>query len=112
MLNQVVLVGRLVRDVQLNAFNDKKKTYITLAIPRSYRNVNGCYDSDFISCVLWQGIAENTATYCKKGDIIGIRGRIESNSYEKGSKTVYTSDIVVERVFFLPSKKEVIKKEE
>ena len=68
MLNQAVLVGRLVKDPELHETESGNKvTSITLAVPRNFKNVNGEYDTDFISCVLWKGVAENTATYVKKG---------------------------------------------
>ena len=83
MLNQTVIVGRLVKDPELRETeNGNKVTNITLAVPRSYKNVNGEYDTDFISCVLWKGIAENTVEYVKKGDLIGIKGRIQTRNYE------------------------------
>lgn len=72
MLNQVVFVGRLVRDPELKESEGGNKfTNITVAVPRSYKNVDGEYDTDFIDCRLWTGVAENTAEYCKKGDLIG-----------------------------------------
>ena len=84
MLNQLVIIGRLTKEPKLKKTeNGKKVSNITLAVPRSYKNVNGQYDTDFIDCVLWKGISENTVEYCKKGDIVGIKGRIEKNSYEK-----------------------------
>ncbi len=59
MLNQTVIVGRLVKDPELRETEaGHKVTNITVAVPRSYKNVNGEYDTDFISCVLWKGIAE------------------------------------------------------
>ena len=73
MLNQTVIVGRLVKDPELyTTENGNKVTNITLAVPRSYKNVDGEYDTDFITCVLWKGIAENAAEYCHKGDLLGI----------------------------------------
>ena len=66
MLNNVVLVGRLVKDPELrDTEQGKKMTFITLAIPRGYKNMNGEYDTDFIDCVLWDVVASNTAQYCK-----------------------------------------------
>lgn len=74
MLNQTVIVGRLVREPELRETeNGTKVTNITLAVPRSYKNVDGEYETDFISCVLWKGIAENTVEYVKKGDLLGIK---------------------------------------
>ena len=101
MLNQTVLVGRLVQDPEIKELeNGKKVTNITLAIKRSYKNSDGIYDTDFIDCVLWNGIAENTSEYCKKGNIIGVKGRLQRLS---GSEL----QVVAEKVTFLSSEKEV-----
>lgn len=52
MLNQLVLVGRLVRKPELKeSENEKKYAHITLAVPRSFKNMNGEYDTDFLDCV-------------------------------------------------------------
>ena len=75
MLNQVVLVGRLVKNVKVyKADSGKKVTTVTLAIPRSFKNMEGVYETDFIDCVAFENIADNTAQYCRKGDIIGVKG--------------------------------------
>ena len=74
MLNQTVIVGRLVKDPELRETeNGNKVTNITLAVPRSYKNINGEYDTDFISCVLWKGIAENTVEYVKKAIYLELK---------------------------------------
>ena len=107
MLNQTVLVGRLVKDPELSETeNGKKVSKITLAVPRSYKNVNGEYDTDFIECVLWSGIAESTVEYCQKGDLIGIKGRIQTRTIEKDDAKKYYTDVVAEKVTFLSSKKD------
>lgn len=107
MLNQTVIVGRLVKDPELNQTESGKKvTNITLAVPRSYKNANGEYDTDFITCVLWQGIAENTSEYCRKGDLLGIKGRLQTRKVEldeEYTKTVV--EVIAERVTFLSSHK-------
>ena len=105
MLNQVVMVGRLVeRPIVKENENGRKVSEITLAIPRSYKNAKGEYDTDFIKCTLWNGIAENTADYCEKGDLVGVKGRLETSVYEKenGEKYRITS-VVAEKVSFLSS---------
>ena len=107
MLNQVVLVGRLVKDPELKETEGGNKTSrITLAVPRSYKNINGEYDTDFISCRLWNVAAENTTEYCKKGDIVGVKGRIEVSNYKKDDETKYVTEIVAEKVTFLSSRKQ------
>lgn len=106
MLNQVILAGRLVSDPEITTTeNNKKRTYVTVAIPRSYKNMDGVYDTDFIKCVLWNGVAETTCEYCSKGDIVGIRGRLQSSTYEVDGEKKYSMDIIAEKVSFLSSKK-------
>ena len=99
MLNQTVLVGRLVSDPQINETEEGKKiATITIANTRSYKNENGEYDTDFIPCTLLGTIAESTTEYCHKGDIIGVKGRVQS----KDEKI----EIIAEKVTFLTSHKE------
>lgn len=108
MLNQVILVGRLTKDLEVKTLDDGKKvTSITIAVPRNFKNAEGEYETDFIECILWNSIAENTAEYCKKGDIIGVKGRLQSSSYEKEDGTkIYKTEVIAEKVTFLSSKKE------
>ena len=78
MLNQLILVGRLTSDVEVKEVGDKKVSTIVLAVPRPFKNADGEYETDFIPCTIWNGIAETTSEYCKKGDLLGIKGRVES----------------------------------
>jgi len=99
-------VGRLVRDPQLrDTENNKKMSYITLAVPRSFKDANGEYQTDFINVVLFDLVAKNTAEYCKKGSIIGVKGRLQCNTVEndKEEKKYYT-DVIAEKITFLSSK--------
>ena len=107
MLNQVILVGRLVKSPELQLTETgRKMSLITLAVPRSYKNTNGEYDTDFLDCTLWTNIAENTAEYCKTGDVIGIKGRVQSRLVEKEDGTkIKKTDIIAEKVTFLSSGK-------
>lgn len=107
MLNQTVLVGRLTSDPELHELEGGNKVAsITLAVPRSYKNTDGEYDTDFIPCVLWRGVAESAAEYCHKGDLIGIRGRIQSRKYEvEEDKMREKTEVIAEKITFLSSKK-------
>lgn len=108
MLNQIILVGRLTEDPTTKELESGKLvSNITLAVKRSYKNFEGEYETDLIDCVLWNGIAENTAEYCHKGEIIGVKGRIQTREIEKedGSKEK-KMEIVAEKVTALSSKKE------
>lgn len=105
-MNQVGFVGRLVRTPELRETENKKKmSWITVAVTRSFKNVNGEYETDFIDCVLWDVVAANTVNHCKKGDIISVRGRLQSRVYEKDGEKHYAMDVVGEKVTFISSVK-------
>ncbi len=107
MLNQVVLVGRLTRNPEVKELDDGKRlSGMTLAIPRSFKNAEGEYETDFIEVKLWNQIAENTAAYCKKGDIVGVKGRLQSRVVEKEDEKEYLTEIIAEKVTFLSSRSE------
>ncbi len=108
MLNNVVLVGRLTKNPEIVNCKekDKKRTVITLAVSRNYKNVDGIYETDFIRCVLWNAIATNTCEYCHSGDIVGIKGRLESKSYENEDKEMkFITEVVAEKITFLSNEK-------
>lgn len=106
MLNQLVLVGRIVKQPELReSENSKKYSFITLAVPRSFKNVNGEYDTDFIDCILWDNVAASTVKYCNKGDIVGVKGRIQSRIVEADDNKKYLIEIIAEKVTFLSSNK-------
>lgn len=116
MLNQVVLVGRITKTPELRITENGKKTAIvTLAVPRNYKNTNGEYDTDFLDCTLWTNVAENTTEYCQTGDMVGVKGRIQTRVIQNddGTKKKKT-EIIAEKVTFLaqaPNHKEETKKE-
>ena len=105
MLNQTVLVGRLVRDPEIKKLEDGKEvSNITLAVQRSYKNAEGVYECDFIDCTLWSNVAETTTEYCHKGDLLGVRGRIQTRMIEKEEeKARQVTEVIGERVTFLSS---------
>lgn len=106
MLNQIILVGRLTRDITVNkSENGVKVATISIAVPRSFKNVEGVYDTDFIDCVAFDIIAENTSEYCNKGDIVGVKGRVQSKSVElEDGKKENKLEIICEKITFLSSK--------
>ena len=108
MLNNVILVGRLTDNPKLEELEDGKKvTTVVLAVNRNFKNADGVYDTDFIRCVLWNSVASTTTDYCKVGDVIGVKGRLQTSKYEdENKKTHYLTDVVAERVTFLSTKKQ------
>ena len=98
MLNQVVLVGRMINEIEVKQNEEgRKQSIITLAVNRIYKNVDGEYETDMIPIILWYGIAENVKEYCKKGDVVGIRGRLQVID-----EKLY---VIADKVTFLSSKK-------
>ena len=113
MLNQVILVGRLTKNPEIiETESGKKMCFITLAVQRPFKNVDGLYETDFIRCVLWNIIAETTVQYSKVGDVIGVKGRLQVESYsDENNNTRYNTEVVAERISFIGSGK-IIKEEE
>ena len=116
MVNNVILVGRLTADPEIIEIDeDKKVTTVILAVNRNFKNIDGVYETDFIRCVLWNSIASTTTEYCHIGDVIGIKGRLQTSKYEDENKKVhYAVDVIAERVTFLSTNKkhEVTNEEE
>lgn len=107
MINNVVLVGRLTKDADLKfTGNGSAVASFTLAVNRSYKKENEEQKADFINCVVWRKTAEALANHTSKGSLIGVEGRIQTRSYDnqQGQK-VYVTEVVVEEVTFLESKK-------
>ena len=106
MYNLVYLIGRLTTEPETNTTeNGKKVMSINLAVQRSYKNSDGIYETDFVRCILWDGIASRTAEYCHKGDLIAIRGQIRTSTYEtETNEKKFKTEVVVEKISFLSTK--------
>ena len=102
MINRVVLVGRLTRDPELRyTSNSIANLRFTLAVNRKY-NKDGEQQADFINCIAWRAQAENMAKFLKKGSLIAVDGRIETNNFQgQDGQMRYTTDVIAESVQFL-----------
>ena len=108
MTNNVVLVGRLVRDLDLRQTSTgKEMTYFTLAVNRNFKNEQGVQAADFIGCVAFGKTAENMARFLGKGSLIAVEGRISTRNFQgNDGKTVYVTEVVASSITFLESKKQ------
>lgn len=98
MINNVTLVGRLTRDPELKytPSNIAIATF-NLAVNRNFKGANGEREADFINCMMWRKQAELFAEWCKKGNLVGITGRIQTRSYEnQQGQRVYVTEVVAE----------------
>ena len=105
-MNNVSLVGRLTRDPELKYTpNGKAVANGTVAVNRPFKNASGEQEADFIMFQVWGKPAENLANYMKKGNQIGLTGRINTRNYENSEgKRVYVTEVVADNVQFLESK--------
>lgn len=93
MLNQIVLVGRIVSIVMQD--DDKgNRGVVTISVPASVKDENREYPVDKIEIELFENLAKNTTEYCKKGDVIGVKGIIQKRDDEP-------MKVVAEKVTFL-----------
>lgn len=106
MINMVMLVGRLVQEPEIiERENGLKVSRVTLAVNRKFKSSDGTYHTDFIDCVLWNNFAKNVNEYCKKGDLIGVRGRLQVETYEKDGIKRKNVEVIAENITFLSSNK-------
>ncbi|MBA4495127.1 single-stranded DNA-binding protein [Paenactinomyces guangxiensis] len=102
MLNEVILIGRLTRDPDLKyTQSGVAVTNFTLAVNRRFTNQQGEREADFINIVAWRKTAENCAEHLRKGSLAAVTGSIETGSYEKEGRTVYTTHVNARNVQFL-----------
>ena len=101
-MNNVSLVGRLTRDPEIKATNSGSSyARFSVAVDRRGKDAG----TDFINIVAFGKTSEFIERYFRKGQRIGINGRIQTGSYEgKDGKKVYTFDVIAENVEFVESK--------
>ena len=105
MLNRALLVGRLTRDPELRRTGSGKAvTSFNLAVERNFKSDD--QEADFVNCVCWGKIAENTERYCSKGSMVSVDGRIQTRNYEnnRGQK-IYVTEVIADSVQFIQTNK-------
>jgi single-strand DNA-binding protein len=102
-MNSCQLIGRLVKDGDLRYNQSGTGIYRnTIAVNRKFKKD----ESDFISIIAFKQTGELMANHLKKGDQVGIEAHIQTGSYEKDGHKVYTTDIIVDNITFVGSKKQ------
>ncbi|AQS54160.1 Single-stranded DNA-binding protein A [Jeotgalibaca dankookensis] len=106
MINNVVLTGRLTKDVDLRyTSNGTAVGSFSIAVDRPFKSQSGERETDFINCVIWRKAAENFANFTRKGSLVGIEGRIQTRNYEnQQGQRVYVTEIVVDNFTLLESR--------
>lgn len=107
MINNVVLVGRLTKDVEIRKTQSGLSVAsFTIACDRRLsqeQKNNNEQSADFISCVAWRGSADFLGRYAHKGDTVGVEGRIQTRNYDRDGQKVYVTEIIANNVSILHS---------
>lgn len=109
MINQIIVIGK-VRELPVlkETTNGNKVASILLDVMRNFRNSEGEYEQDIMQFTLWKGVAESTVAVSQIGDLVAIKGRIQSSSYEsKEGLLFYNYEMIAEKVTFLNQNQEV-----
>ena len=108
MFNQVILIGRLIKDAEVREIaNGKLVANATLVTNKKFKNKDGEIEekSEFHNLVVWNG-ASAFATYTQKGSLVFIRGELTTRSWEKNGVKQYRTEVVVNEFKFLDKKQE------
>lgn len=108
MLNTIQLIGRITKEPELRKTqNGLSVCSFTLAVNRDYKK-DGEQEADFINCIAWKNQAEFIHSYIHKGNLMSVKGRLQTRTYEdsKGSK-IHVTEVVCESVYQL-EKKQVV----
>ena len=100
-MNNVNLIGRVTRDIELHNGQNSTVCKFSLAVNRRFKKD----ETDFINCVAFGKTAELISKYVTKGQQFAVSGRIQTGSYDKDGQRVYTTDVVVESFTFIASGK-------
>ncbi|MBR6252920.1 MAG: single-stranded DNA-binding protein [Clostridia bacterium] len=107
-MNKVILMGRLTRDpeVRYTQTNNTLVCTFSLAVNRRFKQ-EGQPDADFFNIVAWSKTGEFCSKYFKKGQQVGVIGRLQTRNYDdKDGKKVYVTEVVAEETYFADSRRE------
>ena len=107
-MNKVIIIGRNTKEIELKQTSAGGSVVeFSVAVKRSFKSPNGEYESDFFNCVAFRSTAELISKYVSRGDMIAIVGRLQTRNYtNREGKKVYVTEIMVDEVEFLQSKKQ------
>lgn len=108
MVNNVVLVGRITRDIELKSTNTGRDVVnFTVAVNRNFKNASGGYDADFINCIAFGQTATFMSNYLAKGRLVSVTGRIQTRNYDNSQgQRVYVTEVIADQVNGLDSRRD------
>lgn len=107
MINNVVLVGRITKDIDVRkTLQNLSVASFTLAVDKGFKVADGQPTADFINCIAWKQGADFLGNYAVKGDVVGVEGRIATRTYTKEDGTkVYITEVVASKVSLYSNRK-------
>ena len=109
-MNKTILTGRLTKEPELREIgSDNAVLRFALAVPDGV--YNGEKQTQFITCVAWNRIADTIAQFCKKGDMLSVVGKLQENNYEKDGVKHYQTEVYVTEIELLPNERKEEAKE-
>lgn len=105
-MNQVCLLGRITKDLEVKPTTSSAVVNFTLAVNRSFKR-EGQPEVDFIGCVAWGKTAEFMGKYMGKGKQIGVTGELQVRTWDDNEgKKHYVTEVLVKNVYFADSKQQ------
>jgi len=103
MINNIVLIGRLVRDPELRYTGSGiPVANFTLAVERDFKNQQGVKEVDYIKIVVWRKLAEVVANHLSKGRLVAVNGSLQINkSQDKEGRSYINPEVNADKVQFL-----------
>ncbi len=106
MNNLVYLIGNLIEEPNIEIIKEEKsKLILNIKVRRQYPNEDGTYENDIFRCVTWNGVAKHTSERCHKGDLVGIKGRLQTRTCVDSDEIHNLAEVVADRVSLLASKR-------
>ena len=107
-MNKVIMIGNNTKQIELKQIaSGTSVAEFSIAVKRSFKSANGEQESDFFNCVAFSKLAETISKYVGKGDKIAVEGRLQTRNYTNSEgRKIYVTEIIVENVEFLQSKKQ------
>ena len=108
MLNKVLLIGRITKDIELKSNGKTNYVQNALAVQRGYKNKDGEYDTDFVNITLFKSQADYLNNYGEKGMLVSVVGRLQQDTYfdQNAGKNVSKLSVICEEISLLERKKE------
>ena len=99
MINTLVLVGKVLEAPEIRTTaKGNTVAHLLIEADRMFRNEDGSLSSDIFDVTLWKGIAEECASVCRPGSIVGIKGRLQSTTNGHNGRQFHNVDILSERM--------------